>query len=141
MLACWLVLAQTVKLAAKYACASGSGVGGHRSRYLAHAKRALYHLSYDPSLIGSHALTGNTPGTTRVWEPQLGIGSRACWPSHRCSNKQKLQTRATWRGVRREERGEACDGRNVEHLVIRDLELRRPIAVSSRDNRIEVSVA
>jgi len=26
------------------------GVGGHRSPYLPHAKRALYHLSYDPDM-------------------------------------------------------------------------------------------
>ena len=24
------------------------GIGGHRSRYLVHAKHALYHLSYNP---------------------------------------------------------------------------------------------
>ena len=26
-----------------------AGCGGHRSRYLSHAKRSLYHLSYTPS--------------------------------------------------------------------------------------------
>ena len=30
------------------------GGAGYRSRYLSHAKRALYHLSYAPSLIGEH---------------------------------------------------------------------------------------
>ena len=27
------------------------GAAGHRSRYLSHAKRALYHLSYSPNLL------------------------------------------------------------------------------------------
>ena len=36
------------------------GVGGHRSRYLAHAKRALYHLSYDPTDRESKSTDINT---------------------------------------------------------------------------------
>ena len=33
--------------------AAKSGAGGYRSRYLAHAKRALYHLSYGPDVLSS----------------------------------------------------------------------------------------
>ena len=40
----------------------GAGDGGYRSPYLSHAKRALYHLSYAPSLeyilYVQHALAG-----------------------------------------------------------------------------------
>ena len=38
---------------AQYAssCTGGCGEDGHRSHYLAHAKRALYHLSYIPIVM------------------------------------------------------------------------------------------
>ena len=33
-----------------------NGAGGYRSRYLSHAKRALYHLSYSPDDTGQHSI-------------------------------------------------------------------------------------
>ena len=37
------------------------GGAGHRSQYLSHAKRALYHLSYTPVLMILNGLTNNLP--------------------------------------------------------------------------------
>ena len=41
-------------------CGKKSGEEGHRSLYLAHAKRALYHLSYIPGLREIDVVRGNS---------------------------------------------------------------------------------
>ena len=60
-----------------------AGVGGHRSPYLSHAKRALYHLSYNPSScseaswprytnpLRSQRIAG-TQVTRSSWHPSVG---------------------------------------------------------------------
>ena len=55
------------------------GGSGYRSRYLSHAKRALYHLSYAPVVIVGHwsalVITWVTPspGSDRHWSPGLNV--------------------------------------------------------------------
>ena len=55
------------------------GGAGYRSRYLSHAKRALYHLSYAPVVIVEHwsaqVITWVTPspGSDRHWSPGLNV--------------------------------------------------------------------
>ena len=39
-----------------------SGDAGYRSRYLSHAKRALYHLSYAPSMASCPDIVKSVPG-------------------------------------------------------------------------------
>ena len=41
------------------------GEAGHRSRYLPHAKRALYHLSYFPGTVGTGSSEQDSPLNSR----------------------------------------------------------------------------
>ena len=41
------------------------GEAGHRSRYLPHAKRALYHLSYFPGTVGTGSSEQDSPLSSR----------------------------------------------------------------------------
>ena len=63
----------------KIFCKKVLGGAGYRSRYLSHAKRALYHLSYAPVVIVGHwsalVITWVTPspGSDRHWSPGLNV--------------------------------------------------------------------
>ena len=83
-------------------CPSVCGEDGHRSHYLAHAKRALYHLSYIPLVMCPEWDSNPRPKTSALnWRLRpLGHPDRCCvFVAHRRNSPLPLRSAGTGAGL------------------------------------------